>query len=389
MNLISLVDLPSTMINFCWGDVLAKTISAWFFNNSSNCSVLISFRSVPWITHARASRGLTCPTDTPTRWAMSSTVSEFSEIIPTARAMALAVIGWSPVTMITLIPAERHLATLNQTERSSLRGEREFNERFRNSSTRRINHRHQAEKPKIIQRKIRILSVELEIPVDTHWPEDENHKSQEHVLQDFPDPHRQSERQFLQSKQKLSIDFPSLSFFPDLTIVHFNVLSIDEDRRTQGENSLRCSFHHQKIVHTLLLRVSTTRMTNFMNGHLKFVRRIERNLAHFPIGFAEFDHIANLNKHLVDQTITVRFTDRHVRRVRHIWEALIPKHRRCIRVEGHAFADSPGLVWNPLDCTTWRNETRLTSPLNSCHRYYLQRDRIRILTDCFVRGEPT
>uniref|UniRef100_A0A6B0UBP1 Putative secreted protein n=1 Tax=Ixodes ricinus TaxID=34613 RepID=A0A6B0UBP1_IXORI len=36
-------------------------------------------------------------------------------MIPTALAMALAVIGWSPVTMITLIPALRHLATASGT----------------------------------------------------------------------------------------------------------------------------------------------------------------------------------------------------------------------------------------------------------------------------------
>ncbi|CAG5106645.1 Protein of unknown function [Cotesia congregata] len=38
-----------------------------------------------------------------------------SEMIPTDLAMALAVIGWSPVTMITLIPADRHLATASGT----------------------------------------------------------------------------------------------------------------------------------------------------------------------------------------------------------------------------------------------------------------------------------
>ena len=38
-----------------------------------------------------------------------------SEIIPTDLAIALAVMGWSPVTMITLIPADRHLTTASGT----------------------------------------------------------------------------------------------------------------------------------------------------------------------------------------------------------------------------------------------------------------------------------
>ena len=47
--------------------------------------------------------------------AMSSTVSLAGEMIPTALAMALAVMGWSPVTMMTLMPASRHLLTASGT----------------------------------------------------------------------------------------------------------------------------------------------------------------------------------------------------------------------------------------------------------------------------------
>merc|ERR1719278_1841119 len=47
--------------------------------------------------------------------AMSSTVSWPSEIMPTDLAIALAVMGWSPVTMITLIPADLHLSTASGT----------------------------------------------------------------------------------------------------------------------------------------------------------------------------------------------------------------------------------------------------------------------------------
>ena len=46
---------------------------------------------------------------------MSSTVSLPSEMIPTLFAMALAVMGWSPVTMMTLIPADLHLDTASGT----------------------------------------------------------------------------------------------------------------------------------------------------------------------------------------------------------------------------------------------------------------------------------
>ncbi len=59
--------------------------------------------------------GLTWLTGILRRAAMSSTVSLPSEMIPTPLAMALAVMGWSPVTMMTLIPAERHLPTASGT----------------------------------------------------------------------------------------------------------------------------------------------------------------------------------------------------------------------------------------------------------------------------------
>ena len=46
---------PSTMISFCCGEVLAKTISVWYFRMSSSCSAVRSFRSPPCTTHALAS----------------------------------------------------------------------------------------------------------------------------------------------------------------------------------------------------------------------------------------------------------------------------------------------------------------------------------------------
>lgn len=46
---------PSTMISFCCGEVLAKTISVWYLRMSSSCSGARSFRSPPWTTQALAS----------------------------------------------------------------------------------------------------------------------------------------------------------------------------------------------------------------------------------------------------------------------------------------------------------------------------------------------
>lgn len=46
---------PSTMMSFCCGEVLANTISVWFFSTSSIWSCERSFRSDPWITQALAS----------------------------------------------------------------------------------------------------------------------------------------------------------------------------------------------------------------------------------------------------------------------------------------------------------------------------------------------
>ena len=46
---------PSTMISFCWGEVLANTISLWFLRMSSIWAGVMSLRSVPWTTQAWAS----------------------------------------------------------------------------------------------------------------------------------------------------------------------------------------------------------------------------------------------------------------------------------------------------------------------------------------------
>src|SRR6218665_1786454 len=59
--------------------------------------------------------GSTSSTDIPILRAMSSAVPLPGEMIPTALAMALAVMGWSPVTMMTLMPASRHLLTASGT----------------------------------------------------------------------------------------------------------------------------------------------------------------------------------------------------------------------------------------------------------------------------------
>ena len=82
-------------------------------------------------------------------------------------------------------------------------------------------------------------------------------------------------------------------------------MNIVKDRR---ENPLRCSFHHEKIVHTLVLLVIATLITNLMNGDLKFIRRIEGNVA-------EFDHVAHLKR---DSVISLLIDVLLTRRVEHI-----------------------------------------------------------------------
>src|SRR6218665_961677 len=59
--------------------------------------------------------GSTSSTGTPLLLAMSSTVLFPCEMIPTCLAIAFAVMGWSPVTIITLMPAHLHLRTASGT----------------------------------------------------------------------------------------------------------------------------------------------------------------------------------------------------------------------------------------------------------------------------------
>lgn len=61
----------------------------------------LSTQSEPPLTHTITHLGLTWLRGMFSLSAMSSTVSLPSEMMPTPLAMALAVIGWSPVTMIT------------------------------------------------------------------------------------------------------------------------------------------------------------------------------------------------------------------------------------------------------------------------------------------------
>lgn len=121
----------STITSFCWGLVRANTISGWVRSTSTSSDGSMSFSCMPLITQARASLGrkvgghhhwglslgrawedpwgepkgayfrLTWSTGTRRRAAMSSTVSLPSEMMPTLAAIALAVMGWSPVTIIT------------------------------------------------------------------------------------------------------------------------------------------------------------------------------------------------------------------------------------------------------------------------------------------------
>lgn len=73
----------------CWGIIQCK--------ERGKCRILWKGLAFP----SRHYLGLTWLTGMLSRAAISSTVSLPSEMMPTPLAMALAVIGWSPVTMIT------------------------------------------------------------------------------------------------------------------------------------------------------------------------------------------------------------------------------------------------------------------------------------------------
>lgn len=107
-----------TIISFWAGVVLANTICPfdshfysffpWSFSGSPSSSMAIWVSSSPWTTIAL---------DSPKHYylvrlvlsAISLTVS--SVIILQSLAIDAAVAGWSPVTMTTLTPAERHFST--------------------------------------------------------------------------------------------------------------------------------------------------------------------------------------------------------------------------------------------------------------------------------------
>ena len=63
---------------------------------------------------------------------VSSHYSSPGPMMPTAFAMALAVMGWSPVTMMTFMPAERHFSTASGTldRGGSMREMRPTKQRF-------------------------------------------------------------------------------------------------------------------------------------------------------------------------------------------------------------------------------------------------------------------
>mmetsp|Transcript_39307 Transcript_39307/g.99062 ORF Transcript_39307/g.99062 Transcript_39307/m.99062 type:complete len:280 (-) Transcript_39307:1742-2581(-) len=104
--------LPSTITSFCCGEVRANTI--WGYSSTrSRSSSDMSLSCEPVTTMALAWLGSTSSTGTPRFLAMSSTVS--SVMMFTCRAIALAVMGWSPVTMMTLMPAVWQIFTASGT----------------------------------------------------------------------------------------------------------------------------------------------------------------------------------------------------------------------------------------------------------------------------------
>mmetsp|Transcript_8580 Transcript_8580/g.28243 ORF Transcript_8580/g.28243 Transcript_8580/m.28243 type:complete len:251 (+) Transcript_8580:1829-2581(+) len=104
-----------TMTSFCCGDVRAKTICGCSRMASHLSSPMSSENSQPGQTMACAESGSWYPASPGLRRfsalerIKSSLVGD--QRMPTLYAMAFAVPGWSPVTMITLMPAVLHLAT--------------------------------------------------------------------------------------------------------------------------------------------------------------------------------------------------------------------------------------------------------------------------------------
>mmetsp|Transcript_49857 Transcript_49857/g.69207 ORF Transcript_49857/g.69207 Transcript_49857/m.69207 type:complete len:204 (-) Transcript_49857:851-1462(-) len=104
---------PSTMRSFCWGDVRAKTICSNLMMASSWSSVMSRSWS-PLITTALQSSELMSHGCLPCSSASVSAVGT-SRMMPTCWAMALAVMGWSPVTITTLMCASVQVCTASGT----------------------------------------------------------------------------------------------------------------------------------------------------------------------------------------------------------------------------------------------------------------------------------
>merc|ERR1719284_1398470 len=129
------------MINFCWGDVRAKTISVWYIRISSKAFSLRSLISPPWTTAARASLGLTSSTGMPFLVAISSTVSVPSDDADRASdgLGSDGVVAGDHDHLDASRPALQHS--------------------IRHSSSGRVNHRHQSNKAESLEGEVLLICI--------------------------------------------------------------------------------------------------------------------------------------------------------------------------------------------------------------------------------------
>merc|ERR1712110_1208502 len=181
--------------------------------------------------------------------AMSSTVSCPSEMMPTERAMALAVMGWSPVTMMTLIPADLHLTTASGT--AAFGG---------------VNHRHESNKTETIEREVLLIRVKG----ISFWV-------------------------FVFRQQEVTETKDTLSQAAQLHVGalkgvlpllgHRPFRSVNDDGGAALKNPFRGAFHNKQVPCIRLVLL-------FVDRDLEFVGGVERNLADFFVPRPVLHHVA-------------------------------------------------------------------------------------------------
>ena len=120
-----------------------------------------------------------------------------------------------------------------------------------------------------------------------------------------------------------------------LTFIQFNICSVDVNARTTFEDTFRCTFHDQQV--------SIVTIAGFVNRHLIFVRRVERNFDDLSVLLTEFDHITNLkvaSEQRETSILSSRLAAYLLPIVRRISKGQIPTRPRYILVARQASLNS-------------------------------------------------